>query len=200
MLDAGKSVGGTWAKERLYEDLYTNNLVGMLEFSDFPMDFETYGVLPGSHVPGAVVHRYLTDYAQHFGVFDNIQFNAWVKSAELKGNGEWIISYDLNSGGEVKEMKLTSKTLVLATGTTSEPNMPSIAGSGEFDGDIFHSKELPDRMEDLSAAKNVVVYGGSKSAADAAYVNASRGRHVDWVVRGKTSLHRSFIPYDLTTA
>jgi cation diffusion facilitator CzcD-associated flavoprotein CzcO len=37
----------------------------------------------------------------------------------------------------------------------------------------------------MSAAKRIVVLGGSKSAADAVYVNALEGRHVDWVVRGK---------------
>lgn len=49
-----------------------NNLVGMLEWSDFPMDFETFGVPPGAHVPGLVLHRYLTAYAQHFGVLNGL--------------------------------------------------------------------------------------------------------------------------------
>jgi cation diffusion facilitator CzcD-associated flavoprotein CzcO len=188
ILDAGQSLGGTWAKERLYDDLYTNNLVGMFEFSDFPMDFETFGVPPGSHIPGSVIHRYLTAYAKHFGVFNKIQCGACVKSVELKGSGEWLILYDLKSGEDVKDVTLNAKKLVLATGTTSEPHMPSIAGSEEFGGQIFHSKELQNHMDEMIVAKNVVVLGGSKSAADAAYVNAARGKHVDWVIRGKTVL------------
>ena len=186
ILDAGKTIGGTWSKERLYDDLYTNNLIGMLEFSDFAMDFETYGVPPGSHIPGAVVHRYLTDYAKYFGFFDTIRFNAWVKSAEMKENGEWVVMYKVKSGDGTKEVKVASKKLVLATGTTSAPNMPSIPGSDEFGVSILHSKELPDRLEDMNTAKNVVILGGSKSAADAAYMNVIRGRHVDWVIRGMT--------------
>jgi cation diffusion facilitator CzcD-associated flavoprotein CzcO len=186
VLDPGKSVGGTWAHERLYDELRTNNVVGSFEFHDFPMDFETYGVPPGSHVPGNVVHRYLTAYAQHFGVFNCVRFGAWVKSAELQGNGEWLILYDLKKAEElVRSMKVIAKKMVLATGSTSEPNMPSIAGSETFGGHIFHFKELPKRKEEMNDAKNVVVLGGSKAAADTVYLNASKGKHVDWIVRSE---------------
>jgi cation diffusion facilitator CzcD-associated flavoprotein CzcO len=63
--------------------------------------------------------------------------------------------------------------------------MPIIEGSENFGGHIFHTKELHDRKEDMAVAKNIVVLGGSKSAADAVHLNASRGRHVDWVIRGE---------------
>jgi cation diffusion facilitator CzcD-associated flavoprotein CzcO len=35
----------------------------------------------------------------------------------------------------------------------------------------------------MNDAKNVVVLGGSKAAADTVYLNASKGKHVDWIVR-----------------
>jgi cation diffusion facilitator CzcD-associated flavoprotein CzcO len=179
-------VGGTWSSERLYEHLYSNNLVGMLEYSDFPMDFETFGVAPGSHVPGSVLHRYLTAYAEYFGVFSRIRFGATVKTTELQENGSWLIHYELKNGQEkAKEVTLLGNKLVLATGTTSEPIMPLIKGSEIFRGHIFNFKDVPNRT-DISTAKNIVVLGGSKSAADAVYMNACKGRHVDWVIRGKT--------------
>jgi cation diffusion facilitator CzcD-associated flavoprotein CzcO len=44
VLDAGATLGGTWAKERIYEELFSNNIAGMLEFSDFEMSEERFGV------------------------------------------------------------------------------------------------------------------------------------------------------------
>ncbi|KAJ5097891.1 hypothetical protein N7532_004892 [Penicillium argentinense] len=45
------AVGGTWAKERLYPDLKTNNLIGSYELSDFPMELDRFQVSSGSHNP-----------------------------------------------------------------------------------------------------------------------------------------------------
>lgn len=157
----------------------------MLEFSDFSMDFETFGVAPNSHVPGLVMHRYLTAYARHFGVYDKIKLRSTVASAELLRGGEWHIKYDVVFGDVAEPRQLVSKKMVLATGTTSVPSMPAIKGSEEFGGSVFHFKDLPQRAKELSEANNIVVLGGSKSAADAVYYNASRGKHVDWVIRGE---------------
>ncbi|KFY89328.1 hypothetical protein V500_05773 [Pseudogymnoascus sp. VKM F-4518 (FW-2643)] len=186
VLDSGKSLGGTWCAERLYDDLYTNNLVGMVEFGDFPMDFETFGVPPNAHVPGLVMHKYFTAYAQHFGVYERIKLRSTVTSAELLDGGEWLIKYDIEHGidGELAEkQELIAKRMVLATGATSAPNIPNIKGNDEFGGHAFHFKDLSLHRKDLSEANNVVVLGGSKSATDAVYYNASKGIHVDWVIR-----------------
>ncbi|KFY77048.1 hypothetical protein V499_03453 [Pseudogymnoascus sp. VKM F-103] len=186
VLDSGKSLGGTWCAERIYDDLYTNNLVGTLEFGDFPMDFETFGVPPDAHVPGLVMHRYFTAYAQHFGVYERIKLRSTVTSAELLQGGEWHIKYDVAHGADgegTEQHELIAKRMVLATGATSTPNIPNIKGSDEFGGHAFHFKDLSKHANDLSEADNVVVFGGSKSAVDAVYHNASKGRHVDWVIR-----------------
>jgi cation diffusion facilitator CzcD-associated flavoprotein CzcO len=185
ILDAGRTVGGTWSLERLYDGLQTNNLVGMLEYSDFPMDLETFGVKPRSHVPGIALHRYLTAYAERFGIFDKIRFEAFVRSAELKEDGAWVILYERRVGEEgARKVEVMAKKLVMATGTTSEPNMPEIRGVADFGGHIFHFKEFQSRKEEMEAAHNIAVLGGSKSAADAIYMNASKGKHVDWIIRG----------------
>ena len=185
ILDAGRTVGGTWSSERLYDGLQTNNLVGMSEYSDFPMDLETFGVKPGSHVPGIALHRYLTAYAERFGIFDKIKFEAFVKSAELKEDGTWVILYEWRVGEEgVRKVEVLAKKLVMATGTTSEPNMPEIRGAADFGGHIFHFKDFQNRKEEMEVAHNIAVLGGSKSAADAIYLNASKGKHVDWIIRG----------------
>jgi cation diffusion facilitator CzcD-associated flavoprotein CzcO len=185
VLDAGQTVGGTWSKERLYDGLVTNNLVGMFEYSDFPIDFETFGVPPGTHIPGMVVHKYLKSYAEHFGFFNKIRFQSTVKLAELKEDRSWIITYEMQKGQEMMKIKLAAKKIVLATGMTSLSSMPQIAGSEEFEGPIFHFKDFQHHKDDMKASKNILVLGGSKSAVDAAYLNASECRHVDWIIRGK---------------
>jgi cation diffusion facilitator CzcD-associated flavoprotein CzcO len=93
----------------------------------------------------------------------------------------------------MKEMKAIAKKLVLATGTTSNPHMPSIPGMDTFKGPLFHTADLGCHAEDLIAAKNIVVLGGSKSSADAVYINASQGKHVDWVIRGRSEIGRFFL-------
>jgi cation diffusion facilitator CzcD-associated flavoprotein CzcO len=157
----------------------------MSEYSDFPMNFETFGVKPGSHIPGISLHRYLTAYAERFGIFDKIRFEASVKSAELKEDGTWVILYEKRIGEEgLRRVEVLARKLVMATGTTSEPNMPDLRGAADFRGHIFHFKELQNRKEEMEAAQNITVLGGSKSAADAIYLNASKGKHVDWIIRG----------------
>jgi hypothetical protein len=200
VLDANTSIGGTWSEERIYEGLVTNNQVGSLEFSDFPMG-EEFGVKEGDHVPGMVMHRYLTAYAKKFGVLERCRFGCWVRSAEMvwertkgveeewEGSYRWIVRYgvkDANGDGE-GEVIVRGKKLVMATGSTSAPNIPILEGSEEFQGEIFHSKDLSLKVqvEAIDKAQNIVVLGGAKSAADAVYLNASKGRHVDWVIRCK---------------
>jgi hypothetical protein len=60
------TVEGVWARHRLYPGLRTNNLLGTCEYSDFPLDAETYGVQAGRPIPGDVICRYLAEYAENF--------------------------------------------------------------------------------------------------------------------------------------
>lgn len=68
VVDQAKSIGGSWAKERLYPGLKTNNVFGSYEFSDFPMIPENYGMKSAGHIPGEVVHAYFCDVAAHYGI------------------------------------------------------------------------------------------------------------------------------------
>jgi cation diffusion facilitator CzcD-associated flavoprotein CzcO len=178
LLDDADTVGGTWAKHRLYPGLVSNNLLGTFEYSDFPMD-ETYGVQLGQPIPGTVVQKYLENYAKRFGVLGLIRFKSKVETAERKEGDGWILT--VSSGGQQKQIH-TSK-LVVATGLTSEPFMPAFAGSDKFDGLIFHSKDFRRQANSLETAKSVVVYGGHKSAWDAAYEYAVAGAQVHMVIR-----------------
>ncbi|KAF4629405.1 hypothetical protein G7Y89_g8745 [Cudoniella acicularis] len=113
-------------------------------------------------------------------MYEKVRFGCCVKKTELRDDGSWEVSYEKENKGEVK---VKTKKPVLATGTTSLPHMPEIKGRDYFKGHVFHSKELPFRGEDMENSENVVVMGGSKSAIDSVYINAIKGRHVDWVIR-----------------
>lgn len=99
---------------------------------------EVYGVQPGEHIPGAVLHRYLTDFAKKFGVYGRIKFNTKVESLEPTADGGWLLSTISNGASE----KLETKKIILATGLTSQPNFPAYPGAETFEAPYFHAKGM----------------------------------------------------------
>ncbi|GAB7348363.1 hypothetical protein MBLNU459_g6803t1 [Dothideomycetes sp. NU459] len=162
VLDAAASLGGIWAKERLYPDLRSDNLVGMLEYPDFPMDEATFGVKPYKHVPGPVVHRYLTDYAKKFGVYQRLRLTTRVDSAERSEKGDWVLRV---SSGEETSILRTEKF------------------DYSFEAPIFHSAEFAKHSHTTKTSEHVVVLGSAKSAWDITYAYAAAGATVNLVVR-----------------
>lgn len=179
ILEASGSCGGTWAEDRLYPRLKSNNLLGTYEYPDFPMSEERYGVKTGEHIPGPVLHRYLTDYAKRFGVFDRTQFNTKVEAVERRDTGGW----KLTTSSEKGQQAILTRKVILATGLTSTPNVPTYPGAETFGAPIFHAKEFCRQGDTTMTAKNVVVIGGAKSAFDVAYAYLEAGAEVDLVIR-----------------
>ncbi|KDN68582.1 putative cofactor FMO1 FAD enzyme [Colletotrichum sublineola] len=185
VVDSRASVGGVWSREQIYPNLKTNNLVTAMDFSDFPMDYKRFGLDLKQHVPGAVMHEYLVEYAKHFGVWDKIQLHTKVVRVtrpEDEGECEWRI--DVEEAGEAKT--LTCARLIVATGVLTVPHMPDLPGSEAFAAPIVHSSDLGPRAADLFASQDiatVAVLGGCKSAYDAVHLAASTGHKVQWVIR-----------------
>ncbi|KAA8907994.1 hypothetical protein FN846DRAFT_946278 [Sphaerosporella brunnea] len=181
ILEKSPTIGGVWARHRLYPGLKTNNMLGTYEASDFPMTTHDFGVKPGEHIPGDVVHEYLKKYAEKFDILKLCRFGENVTTAEKLDNKGWRLTVETSSSGD--RIVSTAK-LVVATGLTSEPFLPAFVGAADFAAPIIHCGHLLEQSEALFAdAKNVVVFGGTKSAWDAAYAFATRGIHVDWVIR-----------------
>ncbi|KAI1176298.1 FAD/NAD(P)-binding domain-containing protein [Nemania sp. FL0916] len=183
ILDENRSIGGTWAAERLYPGLKTNNVVGSYEFSDFPMDLKRYGLKPGQHIPGLVVHEYFTDFAKYFGLDKLFRPQTKVEAASLLENGTWRLDCIYLGKDGPKTRQLTCDKLVIATGLTSEARMPTFPGSANFLGPLFHAKDLHRRSHELKGCQEVVVVGGNKSAWDVCYSVASRGARAHMVIR-----------------
>lgn len=170
-------------------------MVGSYEYPDFPMTENVYGVKPGSHIPGAVLHRYLTDFAHKFGVYERLQFSTKVNEVEpalppsttdSEPRSGWKLSVSTPSGPRT----LATAKLVLATGLTSTPNFPQYPGASAFGKPLFHAKDFCQRAPELERQQQrdigsaVVVVGGAKSAYDVAHalVENAKGA-VDLVVR-----------------
>ncbi|KAI5801658.1 hypothetical protein DFH27DRAFT_611005 [Peziza echinospora] len=191
VLEKATTIGGVWAEHRLYPGLKSNNMLGTYEFSDFPMTGENaFGVKPGEHIPGTVVHQYLKKFAQTFGIFEKCRFSEEVRSAEKVApsseeatDGGWILKIAKLDAGE-GTYKLKTRKLVVATGLTSQAYIPKFPNQEGFTSPIIHCGDLLGKAEDLfDKATNVAVFGGTKSAWDAAYSFATRGIHVDWIIR-----------------
>jgi cation diffusion facilitator CzcD-associated flavoprotein CzcO len=181
--DKARTIGGSWAEERLYPRLKTNNVLGSYEFSNFPMTAERYGATPGAHIPGRVVHNYLCDVAAHYGIDAMFQPETNVESATLKDDGQWLIK--LHKEGHDRETTnvVIAGKIVVATGLTSEPKVPRLPGQDDFQGLLIHSKQLKERGPQLAACKDVVFLGGNKSAWDVCYDAARSGSRVHMVIR-----------------
>lgn len=195
MLEAAESCGGTWSKARLYPGLKSNNMVGSYEYPDFPMAEAVYGVKEGSHIPGAVLHRYLTDFAEKYGVLERMQFHTKVDQVEALRDGEpsseaasadddpitgWRLTVtrtapDGDDDATTTTRTITTTKLILATGLTSTPNMPEYPGAETFGRPLFHAKDFCRRAGELAGAERSVVVGGAKSAYDVAYALARGG-------------------------
>ncbi|KAF7621872.1 putative monooxygenase [Aspergillus flavus] len=208
VLDSAASVGGVWAEERLYAELRTNNRLGSYEYGDFPMrDIIPGLVKPGEHMAGRAMHEYLKAYAAHFGIRDKIKLNCKVDSVEYceRGDGggkEWVIKCTTTTEpGHEKSNTIRTRKLILATGLTSQPRIPTFSGQQSFGAPLFHAKDFVRYQDTLFAKPSydntgdqhegaarddhtpVTVLGGSKSAWDTVYACASKGHRVNWVIR-----------------
>ncbi|TPX08043.1 uncharacterized protein E0L32_010243 [Thyridium curvatum] len=180
VLESASSFGGSWSADRLYPGLKSNNFWGSYEHPDFPMLEEVYGVKHGQHIPAAVLHQYLTDFAKRFGVYERTKLNAFVRHAKQMPDGTWELSAEISGAKTV----IRTAKLIIATGLTSQPNLPTYAGEESFTGLKFHAKSFCEHGETAKSAKRVVIVGCGKSAYDCAYAFATEGdAQVDLLIR-----------------
>lgn len=183
LVDSAHTIGGSWASERLYPRLKTNNVLGSYEFSSFPMVPRDPAVVSGAHIPGQVVHEYLSDVAAHYGFGQRCRLGTVVESARPRHDGTWEVKLRKVRDDKDETYSVVTKKLVVAAGLTSEPNMPIFAGQQSFSGHMVHSKQLKETAAELARCKTVVVVGGNKSAWDACYDAARHGSRVTMIIR-----------------
>lgn len=145
------------------------------------MSESIYGVKEGQHIPGATLNRYLTDFAKHFGIYERSKLNTKAEEILPNSTGGWQIKTTTPSG---ETETIETKRLVLATGLTSEPNIPQYKGQEDFTPPFFHAKDFHAREDLVGQAKSVIVVGGGKSSYDVSYAFATMGNAtVDMIIR-----------------
>lgn len=155
-------------------------MLGTYEFSDFPMDEASYGVKKGQHIPGEIVQKYLVAFAEHFKFLDRVRLSHRVESAEHKADGSWTLTVSHNK----EPLIIETKRLIVATGITSQAYLPTFKSQEDFGAPLFHCRDmLEHESEVFKAGERATVFGGTKSAWDAAYACATSGMKVDWIIR-----------------
>lgn len=172
VLDSSSSVGGPWAHHRTFPGLRTNNLLGMYEHPDFPMDAIQFGLTPGEHVPAEKMLEYLEALVDWSGIREFIRLNARVEIIEREGT-----RWQLQCMGSLKtgpgSFKVKARKLILANGNTNKPFMPTYPRSLGFQPKILHSKDFPRHFDTTAVPQShTLVVGGGKSAWDISYACA----------------------------
>jgi putative flavoprotein involved in K+ transport len=116
----------------------------------------------------------------------NYWSNTEAKSASYdEKTGEWTVEVER----EGQPVVLKPKQLVLATGMSGKPNIPTIEGMETFRGDQHHSSAHPG--PDAYAGKRAVVIGSNNSAFDICGALWEKGADVTMVQRTSTHIVRS---------
>ena len=119
-----------------------------------------------------------------------MELNYWsrttCKSAKYdEATGEWTVVVDRDG----QEVVLKPKQLVLATGMSAKPNLPSYKGMETFKGDQHHSSKHPG--PDAYKGKKAVVIGSNNSAHDICAALWENDVDVTMVQRSSTHIVRS---------
>ncbi|KAL4793162.1 hypothetical protein BDV19DRAFT_380292 [Aspergillus venezuelensis] len=191
IIDSASDIGGTWASERLYPNLLSQNSYGHYEFSDLslreavPDDEYDCGEREDEKIfiPGWKINRYLHVWSEKWDLSRRIRLNWEVTRISRLPSKEWKLEILKTRSSTLRTV--TCDKLILATGLTSDPNFPKIPRAGDHPIPEIHAKDLgqycrdtlgylpipqkkrvQEKKEQLHPPKSVAVYGGAKSAFD----------------------------------
>ncbi|WP_199523258.1 NAD(P)/FAD-dependent oxidoreductase [Kitasatospora sp. MBT66] len=172
VIERADDVGGNWYGGNTYSAAYDSvHLITSkpyIQYDDFPIPahFPTY--LGREHA-----HAYLRAYAEHFGVYEHVEFSRTVESIERRdGSPDWFVTLD---GGEVRRYA----GVVIANGHNWSPRYPEYPGT--FDGEIMHSCEY--RNPEPLRGKRVLVVGGGTSGCDIAVESSQNAASTSLSIR-----------------
>jgi dimethylaniline monooxygenase (N-oxide forming) len=135
--------------------------------------------------------KYVADYLEEYvdnhvyegeSLRDRIRLNFTVGSIDKVG-GIWVVNGASKTDGQKSTFK--SKKVIVATGTTSDANMPILSGQETFGGQVVHQKDFGEfmRAQPSPGRRKIAILGGGKSAADIVYTCAKAGNEVSWIIR-----------------
>jgi len=171
--DKADRVGGLWVFESTsglspaYSSLHLNTSKGRTEFADYPMpaEWEDY--------PAATkVAQYLADYADTFGVTEQVRFSTTVERVEKVHDPETGTQmWEIESVDEAGTTHIDHyDAVIVSNGHNWDPKWPSPQYPGTFTGTQMHAHDY--RTSEVFRGKRVLVVGMGNSAMDIA-VDAS---------------------------
>ncbi|KAH7034522.1 uncharacterized protein B0I36DRAFT_239935 [Microdochium trichocladiopsis] len=188
ILEGSEQLGGAWSQGRVYDTLWTQDSHSVAEFSDVGLPLEpdqlNCGLFRATHMT-----TYLEIYAHSHkyagsSVADRIRFACRVTRVSKLADDKtcWVVETEQKDGRPSRTFQ--ADKVIDASGITSEPALPDLPNLHAFRGTRMHAIELAsNQLQSNEKAMRIVVAGGAKSAADAAYALAKAGKIVHWVVR-----------------
>ncbi|KAF8149495.1 hypothetical protein B0H34DRAFT_667702 [Crassisporium funariophilum] len=193
LITRDKSVGGTWMRDRIYPGLYINSVHGEYSFS--PMDMPQPEMSPesGDRLSGLNICDYMETFAERFLIGKaKLKYDTEVLNIDRDAKGVWKIA--VKDPRTNSSSVMTFSRIILATGGSSHPNIPSklcqeAADKEGFQGLVVHSEQFAIRLGEVLASvkpsgstegdkETVLVIGGGKSAQDICAKLAKEGRKV----------------------
>ncbi|KAJ5823799.1 hypothetical protein N7447_006139 [Penicillium robsamsonii] len=150
VIDSASDIGGTWAEERLYPNLLSQNSYGLYEFSDLPLsDVVPEEQADDTHnqfIAGWKINRYLRAWVEKWQLEKHIRLNWMVDDISRLETKEWKLNINVStSTSPSRRVTIICDKLVLATGLTSVPNMPETKGSSSASDNlapVIHAKDV----------------------------------------------------------
>ncbi|KAL4885825.1 hypothetical protein BJY04DRAFT_230090 [Aspergillus karnatakaensis] len=201
ILDSASDIGGTWAHERLYPNLVSQNSYGHYEFSDLPLTAAVPDDLSeadnNQFIPGWKINQYLHVWCHKWDLSRRIRLKWTVTRISRLQSKKWSLDIVTQTGASSTSLTLVCDKLILATGLTSEPNIPEIPSSGDNPVPAIHARDLgaycreklgyrpiphprekvKSESKNIPIPRSVVVYGGAKSAFDFVHLFGSLHRN-----------------------
>ncbi len=177
IVEKNERAGDSWRKR--YKTLCLHDPVWYdhLPYLPFPDDWPVFS-------PKDKIGDWLEMYAKV------MELNYWgsslcEKASYDEARGEWTVKVVRNG----KPVTLKPKQLVLATGMSAVPNLPTFPGMEKFKGEQHHSSKHPG--PDAYAGKKCVVIGSNNSAHDICAALWEVGADVTMVQRSSTHVSKS---------
>jgi cation diffusion facilitator CzcD-associated flavoprotein CzcO len=149
ILERADDIGGTW-RDNSYPGCKCDVPSHLYSFSFAPNPdwSQTYS-------PQPEIWAYLRRTAETFGVVPRIRFGHEVRSARWDEDDQrWELQ---TSSG-----RCTADALVLGQGPLSEPSIPPLPGTADFEGTVFHSARW-DHDHDLTGERVAVIGTGASA-------------------------------------
>ncbi|KAJ5747060.1 uncharacterized protein N7511_008756 [Penicillium nucicola] len=207
VMDSASDIGGTWAEERLYPNLLSQNSYGLYEFSDLALS----EVVPEENyqdgtkdqfIAGWKINRYLHAWVEKWKLRRHIRLNWMVDDISRLENKQWKLNITKFTPTSTQRMTIFCDKLILATGLTSVPNLPDTKTSSKTDNPVpvIHAKDVgswarehlgyqplevplqsvsshPHNESGYPDLKSVAIYGGAKSSFDLVHFFATLHRN-----------------------